>query len=383
MMSGVFRVSRSRLLALLSLLVAPATAATQQLPLKREVPALAWAGCPRGEPTANVAATQRQNAERLGEDATQASLLGDKAAALDLLNRAVTMDPSSRSLAYRVARALDELERPREALIAYCRYLTLAPDAPEAQEVRDRTRVLGTPSGFTVPANAARAFQTGITHFDAGQFAQAEIAFGQASEAAREWSAAVYNRAVARLALGRTDAAAEDLRRFLELSPTAPEFNTVLDLLATFRQVAPPPFNPGSTLVRGLLLPGLGHFTTGRAGKGALFLGAATGAVAAGFMVTRLSVDCFSPPVNGRCPDDQIVDQEKNRPYLVPAIGAALAIGVFGAIDAYRGARKLNEEAAKSLRVGADGRPQGPSLVMPRVNLGFENAHIDLIRVRF
>ena len=316
-------------------------------------------------------------------NATQASLLGDKTAALDLLNRAAAMDPSSQGVAYRLARTLDELERPREALVAYCRYLTLAPDAPDAQEARDRTRVLGTPSGFTVSAIAARAFQTGITHYDAGQLAQAETAFGQASEASRDWSAAVYNRAVVRLALGRADAAAEDLRRFLELSPAAPEFNTVLDRLATFRQVAPPPFNPGSTLMRGLLLPGLGHFSTGRTGKGALFLGAATGAVAAGFMVTRLSVDCLSPPVNGRCPDDQIVNEEQTRPYLVPAIGAAAAIGIIGAIDAYRGARKRNEEAAKSLRVGADGRPQGPSLAMPRINLGFENTHIDLIRVRF
>ncbi|MEX2282480.1 MAG: hypothetical protein WEE89_08345 [Gemmatimonadota bacterium] len=376
--------SHVRLLVLSFLLVETSGAAAQQLPLKRELPSVAWAGCPQPEERrANVTSAQRQEAERLAEAATQASLLGDKAAALDLLARASGLDAASRTIAYHHARTLDELNRPKEALAAYCRYLALAPDAPDVQEVRDRTRVLGTPPGFAVPAAAARAYEAGIAHYDGARLAEAETAFGQASQAVPAWSAAVYNRAVTRLALGKSDAAAEDLRRYLELSPGAADFNVVLDLLATFRQVAPLPYNPGSVLVRGLLVPGLGHFTTGRAGAGVFFLGAASAALVAGFTVTRQSVDCLSPPVNGRCPADQISNQETTRPYLVPGVAAAAVIGVWGAIDAYRGAGKRNADASKSLRVGHDGRSRGPSLASPSFAVGLYSAQFDLIRVRF
>ncbi len=378
------RKSHARLLALLFLLVAPGGVVAQQLPLKRDPASISWAGCPQAEERrSSVTPAQRQEAVRLGEAATQASLLGDKSAAFDLLTRAATLDPTSRTIAYHHARTLDELDRPMEALSAYCLYLSIAPDASDAQEVRERVRVLGTPGGFAVPAASARAYEAGIVHYDAGKLVEAEAAFAQAIEGARAWGAAVYNRAVVRLALGRTDAAAEDFRRFLELSPGSPEFDTVLDLLATFRQVAPPPFNPGSALVRGLIVPGLGHFTTGRPGAGAVFLGSASGALLAGFLVKRLAVECLSPLANGRCPTDQVVREEEKRPYLLPAIGAAAVIGVFGAIDAYRGASRRNREASKSLRVGIDGRSRGPNLALPSFNLGPQSAQFDLIRLRF
>jgi tetratricopeptide (TPR) repeat protein len=383
-MNRMIRMSPVRLLGLVFLLVETSGAAAQQLQLKRTLPGIAWAGCPSPDGRrVTVTPAQRQDAERLAEAATQASLLGDKAAALDLLTRAAGVDATSKTIAYHVARTLDELNRPNEALVAYCRYLALAPDASDAQEVRDRTRVLATPAGFAVSAAAARAYEAGIAHYDGGRLAEAETAFGQASAAAPAWANAVYNRAVIRLALGRTDPAAEDLRRYLELSPGAPDFNQLLDLLATFRQVVPPPYNPSSVLVRGLLVPGLGHFTTGRSGAGVLFLGAASSALAAGFAVTRQEVDCLSPPVNGRCPADQIASQKTRRPYLVPGIAAAAAIGVWGAIDAYRGAGKRNAEASRSLRVGLDGRSRGPSLVSPSLTVGLHNAQFDLIRVRF
>jgi tetratricopeptide (TPR) repeat protein len=384
------RMRHARFLVLLIAVFQPTVVGAQQLPLKREVPSVSWAGCPQPEERrSTVTPAQRQDAERLAETATQASLLGDKAAALDLLTRAADADPTSRRIAYNLARALDELERPRDALAAYCRYLALAPDAADAQEVRERARALGTPPGFAVAAPAVRAHESGIASFDAGNLAAADTAFGQAIEAAPDWSAAVYNRAVVRLAQGRTDAAGEDFRRFLELSPGAPEFSAVLDLLATFRQPTPQLYNPSGALVRGLLVPGLGQMTTGRLRTGIVYLGASAGIVAAGLLVKRLEVDCLSPPVNGRCPAGQVANQQEKRPYLLPALALALAIDVYGAIDAYRGARRRNSEAARSSRIGPDGRvgndgrKRGPALALPAINVGLHDVRIDLLRVRF
>ncbi len=375
--------NHARLLVLLILLVEPSGIVAQQLTLKRDLPSVSWPGCPlTGERPTGVTPAQSQDAERLAESATQAALLGDKAAALDLLTRAADLDATSASIAYRLARTLDELDRPKEALSAYCRYLALAPDASDAAEVRDRTRVLGTPPAFAVPAAAAGAYEAGIAHYDAGKLVDAETAFGQASEAAPEWSAAVYNRALIRLAQGRTDQAAQDFRRFLEMSPGSPEFSAVLDLLATFRQI-PPLYNPNGALLRGLLIPGLGQFTTGRPRAGLVYLGIASGAVAVGISLKRLAVDCLSPPVAGVCPPSQIAGEEEKRPYLMPALAVAVATGVFAAIDAYRGANKRNGQAAKSTRVGQEGHTRGPSLALPSVNVGLRRTQFELVRIRF
>ncbi|MGH7472288.1 MAG: hypothetical protein ACRENP_30420, partial [Longimicrobiales bacterium] len=278
-------------------------------PLMRSQPTLSWGGCPASEKAASVTPAQRQDAERLAEAATQAALLGDKAAVLDLLTRAAQADPTVPGIAYRAARALDENERSKDALALYCRYLLLVPDAADATEVRERARVLGSPQTFAVPAVAARAFETGIYMYDAGKLAEAEASFEQASESARQWNAPIFNRAVIRLKQGRTSAAMDDLRRFLEMSPGSAEFNSVLDLLATLRRAAPQ-YSASGALLKGLLVPGLGQLTTGRTGRGFIYLGIATGALAAGIGVTRLDVDCLSPPVNGQCPSDRIASAE-------------------------------------------------------------------------
>jgi tetratricopeptide (TPR) repeat protein len=374
---------RTRFVILLVPIFGTSALAAQQLPLKRDVPAVAWAGCPQmAEKQSDVSPDRRQEAARLAEAATQASILGNKTAALDLLVRAAETDPTSTTIAYNLARTFDELERRTDAVAAYCRYLDLAPDVPDAQDVRQRTRALATPPGFAAPAAAVRAFEAGISHYDAGRLAEAEATFGLASNAAPGWSAPVYNRAVIRAARAQTEEAAADFRRFIEMDPGAPEFNAVLDLLTTFRQPAQT-YNPGGALVRGLLVPGLGQFTTGRPGTGILVLGTASGALAAGLLVKRLSVDCLSPPVDGRCPPGLIARTVEKRPYLLPAVGVAAASAVLGAIDAYRGASRRNRQPTTSTRVGLDGHPRGPSLALPGISLSLRSAQLDLVRIRF
>src|SRR5688572_26012629 len=213
------------------LVLIPHALSAQELHLKRDPPKLAWPGCPAIARPAAVTNAQRQNAERLATSANEASILGDNTAALDLLVRAASADPTSERIAYRLARTLEVLDRRADAVAAYCRYLALAPDATDAPEARGRIAALTDPGGFAVPAAAAEAFATAIAHHDAGRLTDAEAALTSALAAAPEWSDALYDRGVVRLALNLDDAAADDLRRYLELNPGSRDFGDVLRAL--------------------------------------------------------------------------------------------------------------------------------------------------------
>jgi tetratricopeptide (TPR) repeat protein len=368
--SGMFR------LILLLLLGVPVSADAQALPLKRAVPPLTWTGCPAvTPPTATVADDARAEAERLAAEATEASILGNNAAALQLLTIAATLDPRSERVAYRRAVTLDQVTRGEEALAEYCRFLGLEPDGPQAGEAQERVAALAAARGFTVSAEAAAAYSAGIAHYEAGRMAQATAAFNEAATAAPAWADAAYNRGVARLTVGEMAAANRDLRRYLELSPGSPDFGAVLDALQMTRQ----PYNPGAVLATGLLVPGLGHFTTGRTRTGTAYLGAASGMAGIGLLVSRAKVDCLSPPVDGRCPPDQVLGESTTRPLLVPALLGALATGVVGAIDAYRYAQRQNESVGRP----SAGRGAGLSLAPPVVEAGARGAYLNLVRLRF
>jgi hypothetical protein len=144
----------------------------------------------------------------------------------------------------------------------------------------------------------------------------------------------------------------------------------------------PPPSSrvPGQALIAGLLVPGLGHFTTDRPATGALVLGVAAAAIGLGVAVQDVKVDCLSPPVDGRCPPENIVRERTDRPYLYPGIAVAAAAGILGALDAYRGARR-NAEAAG--RTGVLGLPSGGLAAASRVHLDGDGVRIELIRLRF
>jgi tetratricopeptide (TPR) repeat protein len=363
-------------LILLLLLGLPIAVDAQSLPLKTSLPPVTWTGCPAvTAPPADTDDEARGEAERLTAEATEASILGDNAAALQLLTMAATLDPHSERVAYRRALTLEQVTRGEEALSEYCRFLGLAPDGPQGEEVRERIAALATRRGFTVPAAAAAAYSAGIAHFTAGRMAPAAASFDEAATAAPAWADAAYNRGVVRLRMGETSAATRDLRRYLELSPGSPDFGAVLDALQAVRE----PYNPGAVLATGLLVPGLGHFTIGRTRTGAAYLGAATGMAGIGLLVSRARVDCLSPPVGGRCPPDQVLNESTSRPLLVPALLGALATGVVGAIDAYRFAQRQNEAGSRP----SAGRGAGLSLGAPGVAAGTRSTDLNLVRLRF
>lgn len=353
----------------------------QQVQLLRDVPGV-WDGCDAVQPVEPSRSTlaQRQEAERLAAAATQSAILGDNAAALDLLRRAALLDPASADIAYHLARTLQELGRSADALAAYCRYAGLAGDAPDIADVYDRIRTI---SVATVTTAAARAFEIGIVHFEGRRLREAEAAFGQAMAAAPAWNAPVYNRAVVRAALNRRDAAAGDLQRYLELAGDPARASALAAVVGAAPAAGPRSYNPAGALVAGLIVPGLGHFTTDRPLIGALVMGTAAGAVAVGLASQRLKVDCLSPPVDGRCPPEDVLRERTERPYLLPAIGVAAAAGLIGAIDAYSGARRRNGQPAGSARTGAGAVADGAILALSRVQPGPDGVRVELLRLRF
>jgi tetratricopeptide (TPR) repeat protein len=368
-----------RLLPVLGLLAAaaavPAAASAQELTLRREVPPEAWGGCPPAN-ASTPSDADRQEAERLAGSAAQAAILGDAAAVLDLLGRAAALDPASPGIAYRHGRALEEAGRRDDAILAYCRYLSLAPDSPDAAEARARRDALAYREG-AMPADAVRAFRSGIAAWDAGRIAEAETAFGRAAEEAPHWPAPIYNRALVRVAARSPQPALADLRRYLELSPGADDFDAVLDVVTTLRAAAP--HNPTAALVAGLLVPGLGQITTDRPAAGLLVLGGAAGALAAGMLITRVEVDCLAPPVDGRCPEGQVLRERTTRPYQELGIAGALAVGAAGAFEAWHGARRTRGPDIGLIRISA----LGATLAPPAMSAMAQSARLELVRLRF
>ena len=115
------------------LLLATAAAAQGRAPLKRGLPTIgARPAC--AAPTTARAATpeQRRAARELAQRAQQSAILGDRTAARDQLRQAAAMDPTNPDLAYQLARAHEAVSAGDDARAEYCRFVALAPTAPEA-----------------------------------------------------------------------------------------------------------------------------------------------------------------------------------------------------------------------------------------------------------
>jgi len=115
------------------LLLAVSAAAQGRAPLKRGLPAVA--ARPACAPLAAARAAtpeQRRAARELAQRAQQSAILGDRNAARDQLRQAAAMDPTNPDLAYQLARAHDAVGAGDDAKTEYCRFVALAPTAPEA-----------------------------------------------------------------------------------------------------------------------------------------------------------------------------------------------------------------------------------------------------------
>jgi hypothetical protein len=103
--------------------------------------------------------------------------------------------------------------------------------------------------------------------------------------------------------------------------------------------------------------------------------------LAFGMLTEDVVVECRTIPVDDVCPSGDVVREERTRPYLAASLGAAGAIALISAIDAYRGARRRNRVPEGFSLFRFD--PQGARIGLPRVALTGSQTRIELFRLTF
>jgi len=280
------------------------------------------------------------------------------------LRQASALDPTNHDLAYQLARAQEAIGANDAAALEYCRFLALAPSAPEASEVRERIAVL-TPRTQPVSDKITAPFLTGVTAYEAGRYAQAEIAFSSAIALQPDWADAYYDRALANAARGRRDLAVVDFQRYLRLRPEAEDRAAVI---ARINGLRGGPLSPTAALGLGLVIPGAGQMYTGRKLLGVLTLAAAGGALAYAVktdLVTKEFVVNPTDPFGNPLPPFIDTRTEVGRPHLGVGLAALGAIAGATAIEAFLHARRVN---AGEQRFGAGLVPSSDGVAL-RVTL--------------
>jgi len=216
------------------------------------------------------------SARVLEQAGAAAALLGDVDEARRRFADAARLDPSSQTIAYQYARVLDDAGVTTDAQREYCRYLTLAPAARDADEVRSRLAALPASGASPMPEAAAVQFRTGVTYADRGELPSAREAFGAAISAAPGLAEAYYDRAAVAVRERRWREAAADLRRYSELAPTAPDASAAERQARLLREASR---SPGAAFGYGVIVPGGGQFYTGRPVAGGIIAAGVVGAV--------------------------------------------------------------------------------------------------------
>jgi len=357
--------------------------AGQQLPVKSEVPTRQLGICPAFEAADPGLVTEADRAEaaRLSTSATQAAIIGDHAQARTLLLRAARLDPLDPNVAYLLARSSEEVSDREAALEHFCRFLALSPNAPEAPEVQARVAVLAPDPDSGYSEEAMRSFRLGVNNLQFGRTEPALGAFTAAIEAAPEWPEAYYNRGLTYARLNQPELASTNLERYLELAPDAEDADAVRSALG---RLADPQveFNPGSVIAAGLL-PGGAHFATGRPFVGTLVLGAVGGLIAFGILSEDIVIQCRSIPVDGVCPTQDIASEERTRPYLAPALGAAGGLTVLAVWEAYRNAKGRSGDLGSLVQIRSTTDGSIRRWGMPRLTVGPTGTAVEWFRMVF
>jgi tetratricopeptide (TPR) repeat protein len=341
------------------ILGAPATGAQSPVagarpPLKKGIPAVAARpACASVAPPRPPTADQRRQARELAQRGQQAAILGDRVAARDQLRSAAALDPSDPDLAYQLARADESTGASAEAANEYCRFLALAPDAPDAAEARARIAELLVPSGEGAADIASAAFARGVSAYDLGHLESADSAFSVVIAREPGWAIAYYDRALTRAALGRRDGELSDYQSYLLRAPSASDRSVVESRVAALDGSAP---SPARALSLGLVIPGAGQFYAGRPVRGLLTLVGTGAALACAMRQTantrtfqESALDPFGNPYNYT-----VSRQVSERPCLTPGIAAAGAIALVSAIDAFTYVRRVGEGTRVTVALAPD-----------------------------
>jgi tetratricopeptide (TPR) repeat protein len=342
--------SRTRDFLLGSLALAPLVARAQAPKavdaLKRTV--IVAAQRPACAPVPAVAAptdAQRRQAKQLADRGRQAAILGDSTEAMNNLRQASKLDPTNADLAYELARAYETGGARTNAVTEYCRFLSLAPNAPESAEALEKARALAPAAPNRSFDAAVASFRAGITAFDGGQMELAEAHFGRAIQGDSSWADAYYDRALTRLARGDRMRAAADFEQYLRHKPEATDRAAVVPRLASLRR---PTLDAQQALSFGVI-PGGGQFYAHRVTRGVVSAVAAAAAIGLAFqehstttLVEETGTDPFGNPYTFTTPH-----VTTDHPYMVGGLAAAGIITALSAVDAYLYVRRMNAPAQR------------------------------------
>lgn len=304
---------------------------------------------------------QRRAARDLAQKAQQSAILGDRTAARDQLRQAIALDPGNADLAYQSARAQESAGAVDDAALEYCRFLALAPNAPESSEARDRVAALTGSAQATVSEKILAPFRAGIAAYEAGRMAEAEARFSSAIALQPDWADAYYDRALTFAARGSREPAMRDFQQYLRIKPEAEDRAAVVARIVALRAG---PLSPGAALTYGLVFPGGGQLYTGRKLIGAAVLGLTGGVVA--YALKRDPVQ-ESYQAIGKIPftdstyfytDTRTV---LGRPYLKAGVAGLAAVMIATAFEASSYARNLN---VREQRVSASVMPIADGLAI-------------------
>lgn len=361
--------------------------AGQELPLLRDYPGSGRYQCPAPETIAPPEEAAVLRAAQLASDANQAIVLGDLEQSQQLLAQAVALDPTSADFAFRHALALAEIGDATNALEEYCRALDLNVEDIGVFDVRDRIDALYERVRERIPEAARDAFVAGLAFADSAALEDAVGSFTIAIESAPDWGAPIYNRGIVYEALGRIGASLADYRRYLDLAPTDIDPLLVLvserigQLEGAASVVTP---SPAGALALGLL-PGMGHYYTGRPLVGTVTLATAGSAFTAGMMFRNITTLCVEEvPPGGMCPSEAVVGEIQERPYFWYGVGIAAAVTLVAAVDALLDARARRAEADLIMGVPTeDGTPDASGLTLAPPRIEAHGDHLDLSLIRF
>lgn len=358
--------TRASNFVLVVLLALPGAVIAQRPALKRGLPTITdRPSCPAAPAPKQATVQQRRAARDLAQRAQQSAILGDRTAARDQLRQAAALDPTSSDLAYQLARAQESAGATDEAKAEYCRFIALAPNAPEVAEARDRVASLSRSVQTAMSDRIAAPFRDGIAAYEAGRIAQAEGLFTAAIGLQPDWGDAYYNRAQTYAVRGMRDPAVRDLQQYLRLKPEADDRATVISRINALRGG---PLSPAAALTFGLVIPGAGQMYTGRTLFGLVTLGAAAGAVAYALKsdpVTETYQATGELPFGGGTYTYPATRTVPGHPHRAVGFAALGAIGISSAVEAYVYARHLN---AREGRVSAAIVPSVDGLAL-RVSL--------------
>jgi len=338
-------------------------AQAQQLPVKRSLSPTSTLPCPA--PAAGVAAAARNDSpdvRRLMALGHEAAIVGDHRQARDVFADAARLSPGDERIAYQLGRAYEELGERPNAVREYCRFLTLAPQASDAPDVRTRVAALAAPAagGPTVGDQASNTFRTAVGHLDQRRWREAADAFTRVIQSLPRAAEAYYDRALAYSALEERDPAVRDLEQYLTLRPAAEDQAQVRAQIDALRR---PTWSTTTALITGLVLPGLGQAYTSRPWLG---LGVAAAAGTSLFFALQSKdeqeVRVFEFPPGFPEPTYTDTITVTKHPYYAAGLAAFATLTIGGALEAARYARR-----SRGPSVPANTRP--PAARVGSVNL--------------